>query len=74
MIKYKIKVHETGDIFWYSQDRLHREDGPAIEYINGHKEWYKNGFRHREDGPAVIFIDGQEKWYKNGLEIEKVKK
>jgi len=46
-------------------DKLHREDGPAIEYANGTKEWYKNGKLHREDGPAVECADGTKEWHKN---------
>ena len=28
---------------WYIQGKLHREDGPAIEYANGTKGWFING-------------------------------
>jgi hypothetical protein len=28
---------------WYINGQLHREDGPAIEYIDGSKSWYING-------------------------------
>ena len=38
-----IDVHTSGDRRWYQNDKLHREDGPAIEYANGKKEWYQNG-------------------------------
>lgn len=27
---------------WYKNGRLHREDGPAIEYSSGAKEWWLN--------------------------------
>ena len=43
----------------------HREDGPAIEYSDGHKEWYINGERHRTDGPAVEYTDGDKSWFIN---------
>ena len=46
--------------------KLHREDGPAIEYPNGSKEWFLNGKRHREDGPAVEYTSGSKHWYLNG--------
>jgi hypothetical protein len=29
---------------WYVNDFLHRLDGPACEYNNGHKEWYFEGY------------------------------
>ena len=32
-----------GDKRWYRNGRLHREDGPAVEYTNGRKYWYFNG-------------------------------
>jgi hypothetical protein len=46
--------------------KLHRTDGPAIEYSSVLKEWYINGLRHREDGPAIERISGNKSWYLNG--------
>ena len=38
-----------------SEDKLHREDGPALIHPNSSKScWYINGLLHREDGPAVV--------------------
>jgi hypothetical protein len=52
---------------WYnSSGQLHRVDGPAAIYLNGHVEWYLHGKRHRDDGPAVEGINGEEFWYQNG--------
>lgn len=48
---------------WLLNNKLHRTDGPAIEYANGDKEWYFNNKRHRVDGPAVEFIDGYKSWW-----------
>jgi hypothetical protein len=28
---------------WFWKGRLHREDGPAVEYPSGKKCWYLNG-------------------------------
>ena len=47
-------------------EKLHREDGPAVEAFNGFKEWWINGERHREDGPAVEQPDGSKYWWLNG--------
>ncbi len=47
-------------------DILHREDGPAIELVDGRREWLVNGKLHREDGPAVEWPDGSKCWYING--------
>jgi hypothetical protein len=60
------KTYANGDKFWYLNDKLHREDGPAIEYANGDKCWYLNDKRHREDGPAVEYANGTKSWYLNG--------
>ena len=46
--------------------KLHREDGPAIEYVDGSKEWYLNGKLHRSDGPAIEWASGSKEWYVDG--------
>ena len=45
---YNVDIDKNGNKFYYVNNKLHREDGPAIEYTNGGKEWYINGKRHRE--------------------------
>jgi len=52
--------------FWYLNGKLHREDGPAIEYADGSRQWWINGKLHREDGPAVIYPTGIREWWFNG--------
>jgi hypothetical protein len=59
-------VDEGGTKRWYLNDKLHRENGPAIEYTYGDKEWYLNGKYHREDGPACEYVNGYKSWYING--------
>ncbi len=61
-----MEVDLYGNKFWYLNDKLHREDGPAIEYANGTKCWYLDGKLHREGGPAVEWADGDKYWYLNG--------
>ena len=61
-----VVINERKDIVYYLNGKLHREDGPAIEFANGNKEWFLNGEYHRENGPAVEHINGIEKWYLNG--------
>ena len=39
---YKVRVYNNGTKYWYLNDKLHREDGPAIEFANGTKSWYLN--------------------------------
>jgi len=53
------RFYNINNIIWYFRGYLvHREDGPALERKDGHKEWYKNGKLHRQDGPAVEMKDG----------------
>jgi len=42
-ITYDVQEYVSGDKYWYLNGKLHREDGPAIEYYNGYKEYYYNG-------------------------------
>ena len=65
MIEYTVKVYSNGDKSWWLSGKLHRTDGPAIEYASGSKEWWLNGNRHREDGPAVECANGNKSWYLN---------
>jgi hypothetical protein len=57
---------EDGFEEWRLDGELHREDGPAIEYVNGDKGWYLNGWPHREDGPAIEYADGTNEWWLDG--------
>ena len=65
MIEYTVRVESNGDKFWYLNNQLHREDGPAVERSDGSKRWYLNGQLHREDGPAIERFDGSKSWYLN---------
>ena len=47
-------INTGGTKRWYLNRKLHREDGPAIEFTDGSKLWYKHGEYHRVDGPAEI--------------------
>ena len=66
MNKPNVKVNASGTKSWLLNGKLHREDGPAIEYANGDKEWYLNGELHREDGPAIEDANGSKVWFLNG--------
>lgn len=52
---------------WSLNGKLHREDGPAIEFANGTKRWFLNGKLHRIGGPAVVFRTGYEEWFIEGV-------
>jgi|SRR5690606_3917925 len=65
-ITYDIYQDNYGTKFWYKNGKLHRDDGPAIEYASGTKSWYNNEYLHRTDGPAIEGADGHKQyWYNN---------
>ena len=50
----------------YSDYNIHREDGPAIDFTNGHQSWYINNKLHKIDGPAIITSNGAKHWFVGG--------
>jgi len=65
-------VNGRGTKCYYVNNKLHREDGPAIEWVNGEKQWIINGhLLHREDGPAILMPDGREYFFLNNIEYSK---
>jgi len=58
--------YPSGNIHYYLNGLLHREDGPAIIFSHGTLEYFLNGEIHREDGPAIIFSHGRLDYYLNG--------
>ena len=65
-MKPKLIILPDGIKEWYLNDKLHRKDGPAVEWPDGSTEWYLNGKRHRENGPAAEWFDDRKYWYVNG--------
>jgi len=63
---YEVKTYSSGDKYWHYNDRLHRLNGPAVEFANGYKAYYINDKRHRLNGPAVEYVDGYKAYYING--------
>ena len=77
-LRYRIEVDQEGTRRYYNSDgRIHREDGPAVEYADGTKVWLINGLRHREDGPAVEIAGSTaihtRLWYFHGQLLTKIK-
>ena len=60
---YEVKDFGT---LYFVNGKLHREDGPAIEYIFGTKCWLINDKYHRLDGPAVEHNNGEKSYYIEG--------
>lgn len=65
-----MKTNNNGNGYYWLGDKLHREDGPAVERPNGTKEWWVNGKRHREDGPAFEGSNGRKQYYIDGKRIK----
>jgi hypothetical protein len=72
-IKYEVHVYASGNKFWYLNEQLHREDGPAIEYADGRKCWcldgveytkseYKAEMERRKDtcNGKIVTIEGKQ--------------
>jgi hypothetical protein len=55
-----------GNKEWRLHGKLHREDGPAVEWEDGDKEWHLHGALHREDGPAIDKVNGSKMWFLHG--------
>lgn len=55
------------NIFYYQNDLLHRDNGPAAIHHNGTKTWYKEGKKHRVGAPAHIWNNGNIEWFFEGL-------
>lgn len=72
---YHVEIDQHGTQRWYAKrrwwnlkKRLHRINGPAIEYLNGHKRWFLNGREYDEAGwrrrvsrnkSDIIEVDGK---------------
>ena len=59
-------VSPLGIKYWHLNDKLHRENWPAIENPDGRRVWYSNGKRHRVDGHAIEYANGNKWWFLNG--------
>ena len=65
-----LTINENGDKYWRNKkDKLHRIDGPAIEYVEGTNQWYQNGVLHRIDGHAIEYRNGDKSWFYNNLKF-----
>jgi hypothetical protein len=65
-MKPKLTVDEYGTKEWkLPSGERHRENGPAVECINGDKAWFLNGNLHNKDGPAIEWGSGSKEWWIN---------
>ena len=62
--KQRIRVTKLPKCVEYRIDgKLHRYNGPAVEYTNGSKKWFIDGKRHRSNGPAIEWANGDKEWH-----------
>jgi hypothetical protein len=70
-MKNGLIINKYGTKCYYLNDKYHREDGPAVEHLNGDKRWYQNDNLHRLDGPAIEWSGNSLKsWYFHGKHIK----
>jgi hypothetical protein len=60
-----LKISAGGTKSWRIKGKVHRVDGPAVEWPDGTKEWWLNEKRHRIDGPAIDRTTGDKSWWLN---------
>ena len=65
--EYKVVI-ENDCTFWYKFDakELHRTEGPAVIWPDGHEEYWVDGKRHRLGGPALILPGGTVEYWVDG--------
>jgi len=50
-----IEVDGYGNKECWIDGHLHRDDGPAVEYVDVLKQWWIDGKLHRTDGSVIEF-------------------
>ena len=60
------RYEEYGEVRWFKDDELHREDEPARIWSDGTIGWYRHGKLHRVGCPAIKRVDGTKKWLVDG--------
>jgi hypothetical protein len=60
MISYRVTVNDNGDRYWYYNLKLHRQDGPAVECLDGTRRWYLNGQEYSEE-EYTLALSGRRK-------------
>jgi hypothetical protein len=45
--------------FWRTNGKLHREDGPAIEWFDGYTQWFLNGIELTKEEYSVAIIESK---------------
>ena len=59
----------NGNKEWFKKGKLHRKDGPAVEWSDGSYFWFLDGKGHRLDGPAHKVVNGEIRYFIDGEEF-----
>ena len=62
-------VLSDGTVCHLVDGRLHRDDGPSVEYSSGDRLWHSNDMLHRVDGPAIERVTGDNEWFRDGKKV-----
>ena len=57
MKKPKCEILRNGTKYWFLNDKLHREDGPAYEHHNGSKYWYLNDKQAHPESLVDLWLE-----------------
>ena len=60
-------IDSAGNKHWRSDGKLHRDDGPAVEFHDGTLAWFQHDKLHRDGLPAVEWTDGIKEWWIDGI-------
>ena len=71
-MQHTVEIDKQHNKYWYLNDMLHNEDGPAAEYACGDKLWYIHDELHREDGPAAEWAGGSLGWWLKGIQYSDI--
>ena len=65
-----IRNKNNARITYYLNGKLHRENGPAVIFVDSDgrrcKEYWQHGKYHREDGPAIVYGRRYKEWLIEG--------
>lgn len=59
-------IDEYGCHRYYKNDKIHRDEGPAIILPAGSVKYFINGQLHNENGPATVSYLGKKEYFING--------
>ena len=65
------KIVRPDRVGYWLNNKIHREDGPAIEWSDGSKFWYVKGLCHSDNTFAVEDQNGNKFWYFKGMRHRK---